>query len=382
MGRGAGQEGIRRGGAATGPVTVIVAIVAARLIVPLAIPRYPLIGIVGALLFDAIDESAFRWVRDGHPAGYQPYDKALDIYYLTIAYAATIRNWRGGFVFRVGRALWYYRLVGVTLFEVTGLRWMLFAFANVFEYYFVVIEFIRRNRDPFALTRRQVVGIVAFVWVVLKLPQEWWIHLARLDFTDALKEVVFGVPADAPWLAALAHRPMGVALVAAAAAAVVVVLRLLVHCLPPPIWRPTWSADVQARRLGFRPPPEAAVPVPYVGWPLIEKVVLVSLVTLIFSQMLPGERNSAQVIVGVTLVIAASLIVDAALSRRRITWGSTVAQFLVMAAVNTAVLLVVHTLLATTKTSTPPGVFLFLVGLLTLIIVLFDHFKRVDRVEP
>ena len=363
-------------------MTVLVAVVVARLVVPLTIPRYPLPGILAALLLDAIDESVFHWATNGNVPGYQTYDKALDIFYLTIAYAATIRNWRGGFIFQVGRVLWYYRLVGVALFEVTGLRWMLFAFANTFEYYFVVIEFIRRNRDPFLLTRHQVVGIVAFVWVVIKLPQEWWIHLARLDFTDTLKEGVFGVPADAPWLEALAHRPAGIVIVGAATAAAVAVLRLLVRCLPPPVWQPTWSADEQTRRLGLRPPPEAAVPVPYVGWPLIEKIVLVSLVTLIFSQMLPGERNTAQVIAGVTLVVTASLIVNAVLSRRHISWGSTVAQFLVMAGVNTFVALAVGVLLSTPGTSTPPGVFLFLVGLLTLIIVLFDHFKRVDTESP
>ena len=49
--------------------------------------------------------------------GYQTYDKALDVYYLTIAYAATIRNWGGGDAFAVGRFLFYYRLVGVAAFS-------------------------------------------------------------------------------------------------------------------------------------------------------------------------------------------------------------------------------------------------------------------------
>ena len=44
---------------------------------------------------------------------YQNYDKALDIYYLVIAYCATMRNWRDPFAFRVGQFLWYCRLVGV-----------------------------------------------------------------------------------------------------------------------------------------------------------------------------------------------------------------------------------------------------------------------------
>ena len=48
------------------------------------------------------------------------YDKALDIYYLAIAYASTLRNWRDPFAFDIAALLWYYRLVGALAFELTG----------------------------------------------------------------------------------------------------------------------------------------------------------------------------------------------------------------------------------------------------------------------
>jgi hypothetical protein len=43
---------------------------------------------------------------------YQSVDKGLDIYYLSIAYLATTRNWTSDVAFRIARFLFYYRLVG------------------------------------------------------------------------------------------------------------------------------------------------------------------------------------------------------------------------------------------------------------------------------
>ena len=67
---------------------VIVTIVLARLALPLLIPRIPLI-ILGALVLDGIDNSLlahFSSIDLGPGGPYQSFDKALDIYYLAIAY--------------------------------------------------------------------------------------------------------------------------------------------------------------------------------------------------------------------------------------------------------------------------------------------------------
>ena len=98
---------------------LIVGIVLARLAVPLLIPRFELVIIV-ALVLDAIDNSllaAFTDVDLGPDGPYQSVDKALDIYYLAIAYTAMLRNWTSHAAFRIGQFLFYYRLVGVLAFE-------------------------------------------------------------------------------------------------------------------------------------------------------------------------------------------------------------------------------------------------------------------------
>ena len=76
---------------------VITAIVLARLALPLLIPRVPLI-ILAALVLDGVDNSLlahFSSLDPGPNGPYQSFDKALDIYYLAIAYLATMRNWTG-----------------------------------------------------------------------------------------------------------------------------------------------------------------------------------------------------------------------------------------------------------------------------------------------
>ena len=78
-----------------------IAVVVARLVVPLFIPAYPLPAILAAMVLDAVDQTIFSITLDSDLAGYQTYDKALDIYYLAIAYVSTMANWVAGPAFVV-----------------------------------------------------------------------------------------------------------------------------------------------------------------------------------------------------------------------------------------------------------------------------------------
>jgi hypothetical protein len=73
------------------------AVVAARFFIPLAIPRYPLPAIITALILDGVDQTIFQLYTNLPLDNYQGYDKSLDIYYLTIAYISTIRNWQNAY---------------------------------------------------------------------------------------------------------------------------------------------------------------------------------------------------------------------------------------------------------------------------------------------
>ena len=123
--------------------------------------------------------------------GYQAYDKALDVFYLAIAYFSAMRNWRDPVAFEVTRFLYIYRLVGVTLFELFHHRWLLLVFPNTFEYFFIAYEAVRTRWNPLRLTATALVTMAAVIWVFIKLPQEWWIHIAQLDFTDFMADYPF-----------------------------------------------------------------------------------------------------------------------------------------------------------------------------------------------
>ncbi|MGH2614527.1 MAG: hypothetical protein ACRDJC_04765, partial [Thermomicrobiales bacterium] len=171
---------------------VFLAVVAARLFVPLAIPRYPIPAGIAALVIDGVDQTIFQAFTTLPLAGYQSYDKALDIYYLSVAYLSTLRNWTNLFAFGMSRFLFYYRLVGSLLFELLQIRALLLFFPNTFEYFFLFYEAVRLRWNPRRMSAALVIGAAFAIWVFVKVPQEYWIHIARLDVTDMLKERVFG----------------------------------------------------------------------------------------------------------------------------------------------------------------------------------------------
>ncbi|HEX7346201.1 MAG TPA: hypothetical protein VF253_05380, partial [Candidatus Limnocylindrales bacterium] len=220
------------------------AVIAARVLVPLAIPRFPLPGMLATLVIDGADQTIFQTFTRLDLEGYQNYDKALDVYYLSIAYTATLRNWTHHTAIAVGRFLYYFRLVGVVLFEVTQVRALLLVFPNTYEYLFDLYEAIRARWDPRRLSDRFIIGAAAVIWIFIKLPQEWWVHVAQLDATDLLKQVVFGVPLDASWIDAIAARPIVVVAIAALAVVLAFAARwLLRHRLPSADHRLTFDAD-------------------------------------------------------------------------------------------------------------------------------------------
>lgn len=75
-------------------------VVGLRIIVPLFIPRFPLPAILAAMVIDAADQTIFLSYTSLDLVNYQSYDKALDVYYLAIAFLATMRNWTNPHAFK------------------------------------------------------------------------------------------------------------------------------------------------------------------------------------------------------------------------------------------------------------------------------------------
>jgi hypothetical protein len=321
---------------------VVVAIVLARLGVPLLIPRAPLIILV-ALVIDAVDQTLLAALTDvdtTETGPYQSVDKALDIYYLSIAYLATMRNWSSVPAVRVSRFLYYYRLVGVVLFELTDARAMLLLFPNTFEFFFIAYELIRGRYEPSRFSGRFWVLVAAALWVFIKLPQEYWIHVAQLDFTDTVSDYpAFGVA-------------VGVALTVAA----VVVWKLVLPRLPAPDW--AWRFDV-----------DPVPPVPRERGRIFEKVCLLALVCTIFASILPGiDASFVQIAAGVTAIVVANAVITIA----RAGWTGAAA----LLATNLVLVYLANALLGS-RHDFDLGYGLFFAFLIAVIIGLYDAFRPV-----
>jgi hypothetical protein len=355
-------------------------VVALRVLVPLAIPRFPLPAMLAALVIDGVDQTIFQTFTSLDLSGYQSYDKALDVYYLAIAYTASLRNWTNPGAFRVGRFLWYYRLVGVVLFELSQVRALLLVFPNTWEYFFDAYEAVRARWDPRRMSFRLVVGIAAFIWIVIKLPQEWWIHVAQLDMTDTIKTRVFGVPVTASWLDAVAARP----LVLPAVVAVVVALGaaawwVVTRRLPPADHPLTFDAD------RYEPPVDEAaiererrrIASRLISRELAEKVVLLALISVIFGTMLPDiTAPPLEIAAFVVALIVANTAISEVLVRRERGRDPVVVQFGVGLAINLGLVLAGSVVLRSLTGRELEHALLF-AALVSLIVTLYDRYRPV-----
>ncbi|MFQ5812299.1 MAG: hypothetical protein ACE5I2_03785 [Anaerolineae bacterium] len=356
-------------------------VAAARFLLPLTIPRYPLPGIVASLVLDGVDQTIFQQFTSLPLEGYQGYDKALDIYYLTIAYISTLRNWVNRFAFQVSRFLFYWRLMGVALFELTHLRLLLLIFPNTFEYLFIFYEAYRLRWDPKRMTKKLLIGAAAFIWMVIKLPQEYWLHIAQADVTDWIKTNLFGAPTDRPWSEIFQTWPGTFLAVFAVAALVLVAAWWLARRRLPPADRAlAFSADAHqptftAEQVRSAVASEASR---IVDAALVEKIVLITLVSISFAQVLPDMQSSnLQLVIGVALVVTINTALSHWLARRGFGWAFALRQFMVMTVVNLGLIVAYAWLRSGFDASVSIGNVLFFALLLTLLVTLFDHYRQV-----
>ena len=359
---------------------ILAVVIATRILVPLAIPRFPLPAMLAALVIDGLDQTIFQTFTSLDLDGYQSYDKALDVYYLGIAYTATLRNWTHLTAFGVSRFLYYYRLVGVVLFELTQIRAILLVFPNTFEYFFDFYEAVRARWDPLRMSKRLVIGAAAFIWIVIKLPQEWWIHVAQLDTTDLIKTAVFGVSTDATWSEAIANRPSVIVVLAGAIGLLAVGAWWLFTRRLPPADRPlTFDADERQEPVdpSLIERERHLLAERLVDRELLEKIVFVSLVSIIFGRMLPGvDASPVGTALGIAVVIVVNTIISEGLVRQGRQWASTIRQFGAMLVVNVVVVAIGQVVLASLTGRRLEHALVFVL-LLTLIVTLYDRYRPI-----
>ncbi len=265
-------------------------------------------------------------------------------------------------------------------------RALLLFFPNTFEYFFLFYEAVRLRWNPKRLSATAVVGAAFAIWVFIKVPQEYWIHIAQLDITDTIKQGLFGVPTDTSWEEIVRDNiPFFLGLIAVIALLIAGLYWFVTRRLPPADW--SFSFDVDAHGSDVSAEKVIAVQQAKAGrlWDteLFEKVVLVSLVTVIFSRILPNVQASVTTVaIGVAVVIVANTVISELLVRRGVRWGAAALEFMVMAVVNALIVAVFFAVLPFTGGSIDTPATLFAVLLLTLLVTLYDRFRPVLRRSP
>lgn len=372
-------------------MVIFVLVVGARFLVPFLIPRFPLSAIIAALIIDAADQTIFEKFTGLDLTNYQSYDKALDIFYLTVAYLSVIRNWRNVFAVEVARFLWYYRLLGVVLFELSGARALLFVFPNTFEYFFIAYEAVRTGWDPRRLSRSAVLWMAGVIWVVIKLPQEWWIHIAQNDFTDVFQETLFGVEPGSRWSDTFANRPVVAISLVVAVLVVAIGVVYLWRRLPQRDWSIRFDVDAPVAvsgdhvdpvgttgpevRHGHAPDGDALsdARVLPMRWPLVEKFVLISLVSLIFAEMLGVNLPAWQVFPVTALVVVINAAISHWFVRDGAEWGSIASSMVALVVVNSITLSAFVAISQGHRADRAMALFFGI--LLSTLIVMYDRFR-------
>ena len=172
----------------TGQVVVI----ALRVVVPLLILRRPLLGGVLAMLLDGADVIVVELISSGGMGRhYHALDKYLDLYYLGLE-AWVARAWEERLPRLTALGLFWYRLVGVVLFEATGVRWLLFVFPNLFENWFLFVLVRCRFFPGVRLDTWPRIALWLLVLYAPKLLQEYVLHVRRAQPWNWFKETVLG----------------------------------------------------------------------------------------------------------------------------------------------------------------------------------------------
>jgi hypothetical protein len=116
----------------------------------------------------------------------------------------------------------------------------------------------------------------------------------------------------------------------------------------------------------------------FIDMALLEKIFLVSLLGIIFAQVLPGVMASnIQIAIGVALLIVINTALSNWLSRRGKGWKSILQEFVVMTLVNFSLILAADFLLPRIDGTLNLENTLFFILLLTLNVTLYDWYRQV-----
>ena len=158
----------------------MVYLIALRLILPLSILKFPLLGALLAIALDYVDFELYRDFNHGNLEHYQEMDKILDMYYLSIE-AYVTASFKNRTVKKTLFALYIYRFLGFILFTFTQNIWVLLIFPNVFEALFIFYLASKRIFKKDIIPSFKSLIPILLILFILKLIHEYFIHITTVE---------------------------------------------------------------------------------------------------------------------------------------------------------------------------------------------------------
>jgi hypothetical protein len=152
-------------------------VVLIRLLIPFSILRFPFGGALLSIAADTFDISILRAFGWGflNETNYQAVDKLLDTYYLFFAFYVALK-WQERWARKTSIILFSWRFIGVLIFEITGVRKLLFFAPNIFENFYILFLGTPKIFKKFKTAIKRNFILLLIVAAITKLPQEYIMH--------------------------------------------------------------------------------------------------------------------------------------------------------------------------------------------------------------
>ncbi len=123
----------------------------------------------------------------GFGDSYHAMDKWLDVYFFSFELIVSLR-WTNRLARNASVILFVYRFIGFILFEITGIRKLLFFFPNLFENFFLYYLAAVRFFPQFVPKTKKQLFVILTILYIPKFFQEWILHYQQMQPWNWFKE--------------------------------------------------------------------------------------------------------------------------------------------------------------------------------------------------
>ena len=161
-----------------------------RLTGSLLVLRWAFLGAILAILLDFSDLFGMGFRGVGRGPNFYAFDFGFALVDMFVFFTLVIK-W-SGYDKSIAIALFCFRMIGFVAFELTHIRFFLFFFPNVFEFWFLFVV-ARKHYRPQQVMSLKNIGLALLICLILKLGQEWILHggkyLDSFTFFEALENI-------------------------------------------------------------------------------------------------------------------------------------------------------------------------------------------------